>query len=191
MDCDPQGQRWIRVIRRHGADDEAVHVQHAHEADRVALRVVTYAAPANLEPSLSAPLSSSWLTFQVVVGMEDGVPVFGPPVRLEFELDPDETDDGLDNDGDGVADEGRAVLVRNAGLPGEVRVVLSHWVRELLQGEEANGIDDNGNGLIDEPGLSFDVEGGSLNVRLSLERPDPDGRLITRTLATSVLFRNQ
>ena len=61
---------------------------------------------------------------------------------------------------------------------------------ELLEGELPNGIDDNGNGLIDEPGFSIDFEGRAVNVRLSLERRGATGRNILRTAETRVRLRN-
>jgi hypothetical protein len=78
----------------------------------------------------------------------------------------------------------------NAGTASERTIVLTRWVRELLEGELPNGEDDNGNGLIDEPGLSFDVIGEVWTIRLTLERPDNKGRLVTHTVQTSVKTRN-
>ena len=79
--------------------------------------------------------------------------------RFEFVYDPDEVDDGQDNNGNGLIDEGRIVWTRNVGAPDERSVVLCHQVREYLEGEVPNGLDDNGNGLVDEKGLSFERNG--------------------------------
>jgi hypothetical protein len=63
-------------------------------------------------------------------------------------------------------------------------------VSPLLAGELVNGIDDNGNGLIDEQGLSFVVEGRRVTVRLTLRRPDASGDLAEQTVERVVTFRN-
>jgi hypothetical protein len=68
--------------------------------------------------------------------------------------------------------------------------VLTHWVRELLEGEEENGIDDNGNGLVDERGFCVERFGETLVVRLTLQRADAEGHLLTRTAVTSTRVRN-
>ncbi len=130
------------------------------------------------------------LTFQAAVGIVDEATVWGAPIRLAFEYDEGEVDDGLDNNGNGLIDEGRVVWTENPGTPGEKRVVWCNEVREFLEGETRNGMDDNGNGLIDETGLSFQREGESLTIMLTLERLDADGRMVTRTQETLVELRN-
>jgi prepilin-type N-terminal cleavage/methylation domain-containing protein len=110
--------------------------------------------------------------------------------RAEFRLDGEETDDGLDNDDDGLVDEGALVLVRDSGGAGESAITLAHGVREYLEGELANGVDDNGNGLIDERGVAFERVGRDLRLYLTLEGVGSDGRIVTRTLETTVWSRN-
>jgi len=110
--------------------------------------------------------------------------------RIEFRYEDGELDDGIDNDSDGLIDEGVVVLIRDAGGPEEQAVVLCRDVREYLEGEIQNGLDDNGNGLIDEKGLSFDITGENLVVRLTLEKRDRLGNVITRTLVSSIWLRN-
>jgi len=110
--------------------------------------------------------------------------------RAEFRLESGESDDGLDNNGDGLVDEGVLVLVQDAGGAGENAITLAHGVREYLEGELANGLDDNGNGLIDERGVTFERTGGDLRLHLTLEGVDRDGRIVTRTLETTVWSRN-
>ncbi len=68
--------------------------------------------------------------------------------------------------------------------------MLVNGVCRFLQGETQNSADDNGNGLEDEPGLCFDIEGGALNVRLSVARLDSNGQQVTRTVETSIALRN-
>ena len=40
---------------------------------------------------------------------------------------------------------------------------------QLLEGETDNSLDDNGNGLVDEPGLCFHFEGDSIHVLLTIQ----------------------
>jgi hypothetical protein len=110
--------------------------------------------------------------------------------RLQHQYDPDDANDGLDNDGDGLIDEGRVVLIRDSGGADEQTVVLCSDVREYLEGESADGTDQNGNGLIDERGLCFELAAGRLTIRLTLEVLDAEGRHATRTVETTVHLRN-
>ena len=150
-----------------------------------------WAGRAGLFPEPLAPFGSSTVDFQSNVGVDGGGGViWSTPTRIAFEYAPGELDDGIDNNGNGVVDEGQIVLRRDVGAAGEQRIVHGSWVREFLEGEIPNGADDNGNGLIDEAGLCFEVNGTTLLVRLTLEQPDPEGRLITRTMTSAVNLRN-
>lgn len=110
--------------------------------------------------------------------------------RVELRYEAGELDDGIDNDGDELIDECEAVLVQDENGPEERTIVLAHEVRELLEGELPNGADDNANGLVDERGLCIERTGDDLALRLTLEARDREGRLVTRTLETSVYPRN-
>jgi hypothetical protein len=145
---------------------------------------------AGLVPDPLAPWGSATLDFQRNEGYGAGGVTWSAPVRLANETDDSDGNDGLDNDSDGLVDEGSVVRRVNPGAAGESRVVLVNWVRELLEGETANGLDDNGNGLIDEAGLCFESDGDTLTIRLTLERPDATGALITRTVETAVTLKN-
>lgn len=114
----------------------------------------------------------------------------GPTSRLAFEYETGEIDDGIDNNGNGLVDEGVLVLVRNVGLTSQQRVVLCHGVRELLEGEIANGTDDNGNLLDDEPGFFIQTAGRVVTIRLSLEAVNPQGQILVRTATSSARMRN-
>lgn len=171
---------------RAAADLEA----RAQRAIALVVEDLRWAGRTGLNPEPLAPFGSAQLDYQSNVGFQGGAVQWGPPTRLGFEYAPGEVDDGLDNNGNGVADEGSIVLRVNPGAADEQRIVRVNWVRELLEGEVANGLDDNGNGLIDEAGLSFEVSGTTLMVRLTLERPDAEGRILTRTMTTAVNLRN-
>ena len=148
----------------------------------------------SLNPNLASPNGgpvtwSSTLDFTIAAGWAGGV-VPGTITRIALELENGELDNGVDDNSDGLVDERAVVLIQNVGLANEARTVLVGGVSELAEGEVFNGLDDNGNGLVDEAGLAFDIEGGSLNVRLSIERLGPSGDLIQRSQATSVVARN-
>jgi hypothetical protein len=144
----------------------------------------------DLTPPPLAPLGSADLTYRPCAGWVGGAIAWQEPARFLLELEDGETDDGVDEDGDGLVDERRLVWIRNEGLPDEDRTVLAHDVREFLAGEVPNGMDDNGNGLIDERGLSFELDGEVLTVRLTLERMDRGGRRVVVTRETAILVRN-
>lgn len=149
------------------------------------------ASTSTLVPLTESPFSTTQIDFQRAVGGVGPSVVWGNPERILFEYSPGETDDGVDNDANGLIDEGRVVWIQNAGSANETRATLCNWVREYFEGEEDTGVDDNGNGRIDERGFSIDIEGNRAHVRLSLERMDSEGRSIVRTLERTVTFRNQ
>jgi len=84
---------------------------------------------------------------------------------------------------------GHVVWIRDIDDPVQ-EVVLCGSVRPLAEGETANGVDDNGNELADEEGLSFELSGRTLTIRLTVERKDRSVGLLTRTVTTSVRLRN-
>lgn len=155
-------------------------------------RIVADLQIAGLEtiaPDPMAGVGSGELQYMQAL-LQEGEVVWRNTRRLAFEYESGELDDGMDNNGNDLIDEGRVVLIEDLGLPQERRRVLTRWVRELLEGEQKNGLDDNGNGLVDEPGFVLERTGETLFVRLTLERRDSEGRLIRRTARTSTRLRN-
>jgi hypothetical protein len=84
----------------------------------------------------------------------------------------------------------RVFWARNPGLGTEHRVIWTNMVRPFLEGEVMNGVDDNGNGLVDEHGLSFDIDRNAVTIRLSMERRSSDGRAVIHTIERVVTCRN-
>lgn len=119
-----------------------------------------------------------------------GEPVLTLPRRLAFEYEGGELDDGIDNNGNGLVDEGQVVLTEDVGTATERRRVLTRWVPELLEGEIENGVDDNGNGLVDERGFTVVLAGETVTVMLTLQRVDSGTRLMSRSSVTSTRLRN-
>ncbi len=139
-------------------------------------------------PPQLTPVST--LTFQQADGFAGGALLLSNQHTIAFQIEQGELLDGLDNNGNGLIDEGQVLWTQNVGQPDQITVVLSHGVSQLLQGEVANLGDDNGNGLADELGLVFELRGNVLFIRLSLEAMDDDGRLVVKTVETAVRIRN-
>jgi len=136
-------------------------------------RALYGASRESVQPLVAVPLYSSRLSFQIPLGLEDGKVVCGPVEAI------------------GLVPDDPAVLqwTRDPDTEDELRVVWSSFVRPLLEGETQNGKDDNGNGLIDEQGLTFVIDGRAIRMRLTIGR---DGESVTheRTVAASVVPRN-
>ena len=112
--------------------------------------------------------------------------------RIFLERLPTDPDDGADNDGNGLADDGRVVWVRSPGTADELRTVLCDRVPESLAGEiDGNLVDDNDNGLVDERGLAFDFAAGRVRIRLTVVERDQNARDVVRTVERIVWFRNE
>ena len=139
---------------------------------------------------LLLPAHATEIDFAQAVDFVGGAVVWSDPQRLTFESAPGDPADGVDNDGNGLVDDGRVVWIRNPGLADEERVVLCSSVLALAAGEVAdNLLDDNGNGLVDEPGLSFAFDGNRLIVELSLGYVDDAGVVQAETSQRSIALR--
>jgi len=175
---------------RQGVTAASFEVRARRALDRIVAELQA-ADGTNLPASLNPPLGASSLQFRVCTGQAAGTPQWSAPARIELVADPRDPADGVDNDNDGVVDDGRVVLVRDVGGASEQRITLVSGVRRFLEGEFANAADDNGNGLFDESGLSFVIDAQrTLTIRLSLECRDPRGQPMVRTVETAVHMRN-
>lgn len=158
--------------------------------DRIAVEV-EMASAGSLDPQLTGLVTdTNTLSMQQVVGIQAGAAVLGDPLTVRFEPDPADPVDGVDNDGDGVIDEGRVVLVRDDGGPNELSTTICKDVRRFLEGEQLGGGDDNGNGLTDESGFLITRDGDLLTIQLTVEEARSSGETTVRTSSTSVLIRN-
>ena len=161
---------------RESVEREDAEVALEDQARRVLKQIAYEVMGANretLNPDSPAPGGTERLRYQVNLGVQDGEVVWGDPEQLQLaEL------------------EKQIVWSENPETERERRVVWSSLVSPYLSGEIPNGMDDNGNGLIDEKGLSFVMENNSVTVRLTLERIDERGESVTRTVETTVTCRN-
>ena len=145
---------------------------HARKVLHQVAKAVMSSDRETLNPATPAPFSSDDIRYRVNLGIQDGAVVWSDPELIALE-----------------EDEERVFWARNPDSPESVRVVWTSLVSPYLEGEIPNGMDDNGNGLIDERGLSFDVDRNAITIRLTLDRT-VDGRAITKTVETTVTCRN-
>ena len=146
--------------------------------------------PALSQPPGAPPVWSSDVVFTRTARWTPSGPVLTPSLRLLIERSAGETDDGTDENGNGLVDEYDLILVTDDGLPTEIRTVMGTGIAEALGGELPNGIDDNGNGLIDEPGFCVAREGDLLVLRVTTERLEGSPVLLSHTEEIAVAIRN-
>ena len=166
------------------------HADTGRVLERISNEIVTCDSGAVAGLPLS-PLWGEVFEFDQVesVSEVDGT-VTWRPMRIEWQYAPGEIDDGLDNNDNGLVDEGRVILSRDFGTADIQTVTLCSGVSEYFGTESNNGVDDNGNGLVDERGFCLEWDGVLLTIRLALETPGAQGALERSSLATSVRLRN-
>ena len=141
--------------------------------DRISLAIVGSDRD-TLFPQFEMPVHTSGVAYSVSLGLDEtGNIVWGDPESI-----------GLEGDG-------RVIWKQNPDEENERRLVWSDLVRPFLEGELANGFDDNGNGLVDEQGLSFVLFKNSVTIRVSLGVDPQDPNSATRTVETTVTVRNR
>lgn len=163
-----------RATTATGASTSQVVVED--QARRVLQQIGYAVMGANREtlvPDAAAPLSMEDLTFQVNLGIQDGEVVWGDPEQISLD------------------ELGGAIFWSDTpGAAQQRRIVWTKLVAPFLEGELPNGMDDNGNGLIDEKGLSFVIDRNAVTIRLTLTDAGKDGNTVTRTVQTTVTCRN-
>lgn len=142
--------------------------------DRITLALMGATAD-DIYPRMIAPASTEEVNYSVSLGLLDGEVVYGPPERILW----DETLKG-----------GRVLWSQNPSSPEERVVVWCNSVPPLHDGEVMNGLDDNNNDVNDERGLAFVQDGSLMDVLLTVERTDPDGKLVAKTRRKQVTCRN-
>lgn len=167
------------------ASDVETRVRRA--LDRTAVELLGVGT-SELQPNPTDAFGADDVLYRHPTGLAGTAIQWGDLNRLAFEPELGEIDNGVDDDGDGLVDEGSLVLTRDVGGKNQ-RIVLCNGVRELYEGETANGLDDNGNGVVDERGFNVRRVGDVLDVRLCLEAMGDEGPIV-RALETSVRVRN-
>jgi hypothetical protein len=157
------------------ASDQSASMHNEDQArvvmDRIALAVMG-SDRGTLIPQIEE-IHSNRIKYTFSLGVEDGEVVWSAPEEIR------------------LGDARDSVEWReNPDAAAERRVTWTNHVSPLLEGELINGADDNGNGLVDEDGLSFVLEGNRVVIRLTLHRPEVDGRRVEETIESIVACRN-
>lgn len=164
----------------------------ADRAVQAIARTLVGSSPGTVSGPVASPNTwSEQVTFDELEGVD---PATGAAqwrtCRITFHHAPGETNNGVDDDNNGLVDDGEVELITNYGGPWAATTQLYRNVREYAAGESPNGSDDNENGLIDERGLSFQRVGNSIVVRLTIGVPDGKGNVSIETAQTTVAMRN-
>ncbi|QDU83372.1 hypothetical protein Pla163_04710 [Planctomycetes bacterium Pla163] len=146
-------------------------------ADQVIDRIALALMAANEErtlPANSAPFNSDLINYETSLGVEDGETVWSEPERIALD-----TQDSM------------VSWYRNPETPDVFKLVWGKHVSEMQIDElGGNNADDNGNVLIDEKGLSFNIDRSSVQINLTLRQVLTDGTEISASTKTRVAFRN-
>ncbi len=177
-----------------GVSSSALAAKAQRLVDRIAAELMNATAH-SLPLSPAAGRAATLVEYRTVEGFDVGAGVIeeGPQRRIARVASPDDPNDGIDNDGDGLVDGGDVVLVLDTAATPVRQLVLAASVVETLEGEIAgNNADDNGNGLVDEGGLSLQRQNGgaSVVIRVTLGSRAPGGGVQLRTVTTTVHLRN-
>jgi len=157
----------------HNASQQELDQLADQAIDRIALALMA-ANEERTMPANSAPFNSAQINFETSLGVEDGKQVWSDPERIS--LDPTDM---------------KVLWHRNPDTANEMELVWGKFVSEFLLDEQGgNAADDNGNVLIDEEGLSFNLERSSVQIHLTLRRVLNDGTELTSSAKTRVAFRN-
>jgi len=146
-------------------------------AQTIADRVVSEAFGAQLTSITPVnPVNSPWVSFKKITGVNaDGSPAFGNPIYIE--LFPDETNitDNIDNDGDGLVDEGG----------------IRTWVD--LPPHGPTPVDDPVvilTGKVKKQGLKFTQDGSYLKIDMTLQEVIETGITKDTAILAGVKIRN-
>jgi hypothetical protein len=155
------------------ANDQTASMHYEDQARRVMDQIALAVMGSDRDSLLPQieELHTSSIRYSFSLGLEDGEIVWSDPEEIRLGA-------------------GAVEWVENPGAAEERKAVWTTLVSPLLEGEETNGVDDNGNGLIDEDGLSFVLEGQRIVIRLTLRRPEVDGRSVQQTVESIVYCRN-
>lgn len=168
---------------RSGAAEVSSTMRVTRALDEI-VEALRMASAESLTVASPAPEGSTWIEFRRALGMdfETGVVRFGERERIALDPDPQAV----------VRPDYDIVWIADVGLASERRRVLLRGVRRMLEGENpGNGADDNGNGLVDERGLCFDLREERIDVHLSVEVENSVGGSARMSALRSVGTRNR
>jgi hypothetical protein len=125
----------------------------------------------------AVPTASESIDFQKIIGVDNGTPVFGNRIHIDLVPMETNTDDGIDNDGDGLVDE-QGIRIWEDKPPSS----LSPGAEDSVAVICAN---------VTKGGLHFDRQGAILFVDVTFQQVGTaEGQPATITLRTGVKMRN-
>ncbi len=131
---------------------------------------ITTLSPAN-------PNASTYIRFQKNIDFVAGVIVWSDPIQIEWVMDPKEIDNGLDDDGDGLIDEGYIRIWEDAVPTG-----MTPGAEDSTPITIARSIAENG--------LEFDLTGTRLDVLVTSQKLDARRNVINSEATTTIALRN-
>jgi prepilin-type N-terminal cleavage/methylation domain-containing protein len=145
------------------------------QARRVLDRVARELQPAGLAtisptPPATGTPGTHTITFQQNVGYSGSAITWGDVTTIAFAYMAGETNDGADNNNNGLVDEGvvRMTVTPTAGAP--LVNDLGAWVKE--------------------DGLTFNLDGNLLTIRIEMQKYNLRNELLEATLETKVQIKN-
>ena len=183
------------VVGRTGSAYESStrHVLYEAELGRAMNRIVEALSGTTstiIQPDPTGELGTSDLRYRIPTDMTATTITWGPQNRLVLDYEPTELDNGADDDGDGLVDEMELALILDENGPGERRRVLCGGLSELSAAEQADGDDNDGNQLADEPGFCIRRMGDVLVIHLAGQASVPGEEPIEVALSTRLALRN-
>jgi prepilin-type N-terminal cleavage/methylation domain-containing protein len=198
-----------------GLEDDARKVIERISREHRAASIVSLdgdaATPGSQKPEPATyPAGTNDLTYSLLAAADPVTATASnyPASRIRWVADPQDPTDDIDNDHDGLTDEGTVELTSirlnnrdddgdgaideaDDGDPVVIETIATNVAR-FLEGEMGNGADDNGNGLVDESGLcfSFDSTTSLMTIRVTIEGTAAGGVVIRATIQTSVKLMN-
>ncbi len=161
--------------------------------DRIAGRLEGSSIGVIPQSALGPGLWSQVIDFQVASGWNAAASTvtWQAPERMALLPSPEDPNDGIDNDTDGLIDEHVVTWITDVGSANERTLVIRRDVPERLAGEIAgNAVDENGNGLVNEAGLCFEFDVDHVVIRLSLQGRDNSNATIEHSEERRIAFRN-
>lgn len=144
--------------------------------DRISLALMA-ANNDDLELDATEPFTTDRVVYSSSLGLNDGEVVRGPVEEIQW----------LPTEGD----DGRVVWSEEPAEAARREVNWSRNVPDVYEGEsDGNGVDDNHNGVADEGGLGFTREGSRVEIYVTIERVNSEGKRVPNSTVRPVTCRN-
>jgi prepilin-type N-terminal cleavage/methylation domain-containing protein len=161
------------------ADAGIARAETEARARRVLARVVdelSGVAQSRLVPDPTGLFGCSDVRFQRPTGVADGSVTWSVQARLQLVPDPERPD--------------VRTLVYVPNTSGSKVIVLCKGVTPFGLGEQSNGVDDDGDGQVDEAGFSIQRVGDLLTIQLTLDLPDKALGAVAIEQTTATVLKN-